>query len=109
MGHWPPSLDRGLLVWSLSRFTLSQSSDVLNIGAGSEDAQVIQIQAKLRYKESTKWFNQWYNIVNWRTMSKVGNALGHPHERVYLLCKAKGQSLLLFVCPVLRVIMIAGH
>ena len=109
MGHWPTSLDRGLLVWSLSRFTLSQSSDVLNIGAGSEDAQVIQIQAKLRYKENTKWFNQWYNIVNWRTMSKVGNALGPPHERVYLLCKAKGQSLLLFVCPVLRVIMIAGH
>jgi hypothetical protein len=83
MGHWPPSLDGGLLLFSLSRFTLSQSSDVLNIGAGSEDAQVIQIQAKLRYKENTKWFNQWYNIVNWRTMSKVMHVVLHTNMFIY--------------------------
>ena len=52
-------------------------SEVLNITAGSEDAQVIQIQAKLRYKENTKWFNQWYNILNWRTMSKVMRFVYH--------------------------------
>ena len=101
MGHWPPSLDRGLLVCSLSRFTLSQTSDVLNVGAGSEDAQVIQVQAKLRYKENTKWFNQWYNIVNWRTMSKVMRLVLHTNTFIYS-ARRRGQSMLLFVCPFLR-------
>jgi len=38
---------------------------------GSEDAAVVHAKTKLRHKEHTKWFNQWYNILNWRTMSKV--------------------------------------
>lgn len=98
----PDALAGGLLVCSVSRFTSSQTSDVLNIGTGSEDAQVIQIQAKLRYKENTKWFNQWYNIVNWRTMSKVMRLVLHTNTFIYS-ARQMGQSLLLFVCPVLRV------
>ena len=98
----PDALAGGLLVCSVSRFTSSQTSDVLNIGTGSEDAQVIQIQAKLRYKENTKWFNQWYNIVNWRTMSKVMRLVLHTNTFIYS-ARQMGQGLLLFVCPVLRV------
>ena len=48
-------------------FLVGQAAEM----AGSEDADVIRVQGKLRMKENNKWFNQWYNILNWRTMSKV--------------------------------------
>ena len=48
-------------------FLVGQAAEI----AGSEDADVIKIQAKLRLKENSKWFNQWYRLINWRTMSKV--------------------------------------
>ena len=48
-------------------FLVGQAAEI----AGSEDADVIKVQAKLRLKENSKWFNQWYRLINWRTMSKV--------------------------------------
>jgi len=52
---------------------------MLTLGdTGSEDADVIRIQAKLRLKENTKWFNQWFNLINWRTMSKVSCCISPP-------------------------------
>jgi hypothetical protein len=48
-------------------FLVGQAAEM----AGSEDADVIRIQSKLRLKENNKWFNQWYNILSWRSMQKV--------------------------------------
>ena len=48
-------------------FLVGQAAEM----AGSEDADVMRVQGKLRMKENAKWFNQWFNILNWRTMSKV--------------------------------------
>eukprot|EP00293_Proteomonas_sulcata_P001446 CAMPEP_0184326432 /NCGR_PEP_ID=MMETSP1049-20130417/142562_1 /TAXON_ID=77928 /ORGANISM="Proteomonas sulcata, Strain CCMP704" /LENGTH=498 /DNA_ID=CAMNT_0026648629 /DNA_START=44 /DNA_END=1540 /DNA_ORIENTATION=+ len=39
--------------------------------AGTEDAEVIRIKAKLRLQSNTRFFNQWYNLISWRSLSKV--------------------------------------
>jgi len=38
---------------------------------GSEDAEVLRLKKHLRVKEGNKFFNKWYNLLQWRTLSKV--------------------------------------